>query len=155
MWMQVKDTSVIGHLDGGMSYALLSARHRAVKYHAGFQQITLIFPSTGSPIVPSRYLYPTAETVSVNVSSQDGRCSSVSRSNDCHSRCEDPTSSVLFDGNIPTLTGIDGDMWASQLLTLQIRNPSGIEIISDFVGRTGVGRVELVMFNCPESGINC
>ena len=32
--------------------------------------------------------------------------------------CTDPTSSVLYDGHIPTLTGLDGDMWASQLLTL-------------------------------------
>ena len=77
----------------------------------------------------------------------------MSRYNDSHSRCEAPTSSVLFDGNIPTLTGLNGDMWASQLLTLQICNPSGIEIISDFTGRSGVERVELVMFNCPEWGI--
>ena len=60
---------------------------------------------------------------------------------------------VLFDGNIPTLTGLDGDMWASQLITVQIRQPSGIEIISDFTGRSGVERVELVMFNCPEWGV--
>ena len=77
----------------------------------------------------------------------------MSRYNDGHSRCETPTSSVLFDGNIPTLTGLDGDMWASQLLTLQTHNPSGIEIISDFTGRSGVERVELVMFNCPKWGI--
>ena len=82
----------------------------------------------------------------------------MSRYNDGHSICEAPTSSVLFDGNIPTLTGLDGDMWASQLLTsqlltLQTHNPSGIEIISDFTGRSGVERVELVMFNCPEWGI--
>ena len=77
----------------------------------------------------------------------------MSRYNDSHSICEAPTSSVLFDGNIPTLTGLDGDMWASQLLALQIRNPSRIEIISDFTGRSGVERVELVMFNCPEWGI--
>ena len=47
-------------------------------------------------------------------------------------------------------------MWARQLLALQIRNPSGIEIISDFTGMahyTGVEIVELVMFNCPELGI--
>ena len=92
----------------------------------------------------------------MNGSSPDGRCSSISHYNDSHSRCEVPTSSVLFDGNIPTLTGLDEDMWASQLLTLQIRNLSGIEIISDFTGMahyTGVERVELVMFNCPELGI--
>ena len=47
------------------------------------------------------------------------------------SRCDAPDSSVLFDGNIPTLTGLDGDMWASQLLTLQKTNTSRREIIFD------------------------
>ena len=27
---------------------------------------------------------------------------------------------VLFDGNVPTLIGLDGDMWASQLLILKL-----------------------------------
>ena len=78
-----------------------------------------------------------------------GRCSTPSFIN----RCEDPTSSVLFDGNIPTLNGLNGSMWASELLTVQIRQPSGIEIISNFAGSSGVEIVELVMFNCPEWGI--
>ena len=67
--------------------------------------------------------------------------------------CEAPTSSVLFDS---TLTGLDGDMWASQLLTLQIHNPGGPFLVSDFNGTSNyvrVGRVELVMFNCREWGI--
>ena len=118
-----------------------------------FKQITLFFPTTVSSIVPSIYLYPTAETVIVNGSSQNGRCSSTSRYNDSYSICENTTSSVLFDGNIPTLTGLNGTKWASQLFTLQIRNLSGIEIISDFKGAFGVERVELVIFNCPEWGI--
>ncbi len=33
-------------------------------------------------------------------------------------RCREPTTSVLQDGIIPTLTGLDGDLWASQLLTI-------------------------------------
>ena len=69
----------------------------------------------------------------------------MSRLNDGNSRCETPTSSVLFDGNIPTLNGLNGNMWASQLLALQIHNRSGIEIISDFTGRFGVERVELTI----------
>ena len=92
--------------------------------------------------------------MAVDGSSQDGRCSSISRYNDSHSRCDAPTSSVLFDGDIPTLTGLDGDMWASQLLALQVNNR--FVIISDFSGTSnymGVDRVELVMFNCPEWGI--
>ena len=108
-------------------------------------------------VVPSYYLYPTAETVSVNGSSPIGNCSNVSSDIGANfrdqSRCEAPTSSVLFDGNIPTLTGLDGDMWASQLFAVQIRQPSGIEIISGITGGSGVERVEVVMFNCPEWGI--
>ena len=71
-------------------------------------------------------------------------------------RCDTPTSSVLFDGNIPTLTGLDGDMWASQLLTLQTTNPANRDIPSDFTGTsnyTGLKRIELVMLNCLEWGI--
>ena len=93
--------------------------------------------------------------MSVNGSSAIGNCSSVAifTSNEL-SRCDTPTSSVLFDGNIPTLTGLDGDMWASQLLTLQTTNQARSEIVFDFTGSTNsefiVERVELVMFNCPE-----
>ena len=32
MWLEVKDTSVIGGLHGGMSHALLGARDQVVKY---------------------------------------------------------------------------------------------------------------------------
>ena len=115
-----------------------------------------LIPPNTDPSIPSRYYYPTAETMSVNGSSQDGRCSSVLSSSASYSMCEAPTSSVLFDGKIPTLNGLDGDMWASQLLVLQIHNPEGQFLVSDFNGTSnyeGVGRVELVMFNCPEWGI--
>ena len=90
----------------------------------------------------------------MNGSSATGNCSSVTAfSNSRLTRCDAPTSSVLFDGNIPTLTGLDGDMWASQLLTLQT---SSREIIFDFINSIEfrVERIELVMFNCPEWGIS-
>ena len=122
---------------------------------------SLIFPISSiltidPSIVPSCYIYPTDETVSVNGSSQDGNCSGITMTmSGIRSRCKAPTSSVLFDGNIPTLTGLDGDMWASQLLTLQIHISNRQDIISDFTNITTfvVNRVELVMFNCPEWGI--
>ena len=80
----------------------------------------------------------------VNGSSDIGNCSSVSHGG-VRSTCTDPTSSVLFDGVIPTLTGLDGDMWASQLLTLQRPMPSiNIDIT------TPISRIEVIMFNCPE-----
>ena len=64
-------------------------------------------------------------------------------------RCPNPRTSVLF-GTIPTLTRLDGDQWANQLFTL--KGPS-IEITFDFTGvsdYTGVEKIEVVMFNCPQ-----
>ena len=73
-------------------------------------------------VFPSSYFFPTAETMSVNGSSAAGNCSSDTVG--FLSRCDAPTSSVLFYGNIPALTGLDDDMWASQLLTLQTTGKS-------------------------------
>ena len=66
-----------------------------------------------------------------------------------------PNSGVLFNGHVPTLTGLDGDMWASQLLTINTVE-SLTNIIFDFTdtpGYVGIQRVEVVMFNCPQWGI--
>ena len=61
---------------------------------------------------------------------------------------------VLFDGVIPTLTGLDGDMWASQLLTLQRKSTlTNFDIGIPFY-MPEIDRVELVMFNCPQWGIS-
>ena len=89
-----------------------------------------------------------------NGSSATGNCSNVDRSNNKFtSICHHPTSSVLFDGVIPTLTGLDGDMWASQLLTLN--STGSIEVAFSFsIFQIVRLRVELVMFNCPEWGIS-
>ena len=85
----------------------------------------------------------------VNGSSATGHCS-----NYANAACNDPASSVLFDGHIPTLTGLDGDTsWASQLLTIQ---ESSILILFDFTDTpnyTGVEAVEVVAFSCIEWGI--
>ena len=90
----------------------------------------------------------------VNGSSATGNCSNIARSNnEFKSICHHPTSSVLFDGVIPTLTGLDGDMWASQLLTL---NSTGSIKVAFSIPIFQIVRlrVELVMFNCPEMGIS-
>ncbi len=102
-------------------------------------------------VLPGRYIYIDAtgnHIMSVNGSSEDGNCNLVGTR-----ICNEPTTSVLQDGIIPTLTGLDGDMWASQLLTLS----SSTNITFDFQatrGYVGVERVEVVMFNCPEWGIS-
>ena len=89
-----------------------------------------------------------------NGSSATGHCSSVDRSNNAFtSICSHPTSSVLFDGVIPTLTGLDGDMWASQLLTLNSTGSIKISFAFSTIQIVNL-RVELVMFSCPEWGIS-
>ena len=89
--------------------------------------------------------------VSESASSETGHCSNVS---DSGRVCNTPRSSVLFDG-IPTLTGLEGDMWASQLLTLDTSSTSSVNISFDFTknGLTRFEVLEVVMFNCPARGI--
>lgn len=61
--------------------------------------------------------------------------------------CSQPASSVLFDGTVPTLISLDGDLWASQLLTLQKTTPIDLTFdVTDIPGyNVGVdGRVEVV-----------
>ena len=95
--------------------------------------------------------------MSVSGSSATGHCSNVSKSGE-RLICRDPTSSVLFDGVIPTLTGLNGDMWANQLLTLQRTTVTRPVVTFDFTDTPGYvglpGRLEVVMFNCPNMRIS-
>ena len=103
-------------------------------------------------VYPERYTFLTG--TSVNGSSPTGNCSNVSIAGTT-TTCLQPTSSVLFDGRVPTLTGLDGDMWASQLLTINTIQ-SLTNVIFDFTDTPGydrVERVEVVIFNCPQWGI--
>ncbi len=87
----------------------------------------------------------------MNGSSRDGNCSLT-----LTARCREPTTSVLQDGIIPTLTELGGDMWASQLLTINTTDLT-TDITFDFEatpGYVGVQTVEVVMFNCPEWGVS-
>ena len=86
-----------------------------------------------------------------------GNCSRLSDSNRV---CNAPLTSVLFDG-IPSLTGLDGDMWARQLLTFNT-SVSSASITFNFTNATdnngitfytGIETIEVVMFNCPMRGI--
>ena len=108
------------------------------------------------------HLIPTSYTTrrsfhSVNGSSIDGNCSRDHYVTSSSFRtCNLPTSSVLFDGNIPTLTGLDGDVWASQLLTIQKlashHQDATIEFHFSPIRLHHAERIEVVAFNCPEWG---
>ena len=109
-------------------------------------------------ITPSRLIFSAGPNMTVNGSSAIGNC--VNESSRTTWYCNDPTSSVLFDNpglrGIPTLTGLDGDIWASQLLTIEQTSASRIAIEFHFHNNpnfTRVDKVELVMFNCPQWGI--
>ena len=87
--------------------------------------------------------------ISKRGSSATGHCSNFS---DCGRVCNTPRSSVLFDG----IPGLDGDMWATQLLTLNTSTSSSITFdfntAFDTNGNTtytAVELIEIVMFNCP------
>ena len=92
--------------------------------------------------------------LSLDGSSGSGSCYFVNTSKG--QICNTPYTSVLFDGVIPSLTGINNSMcWASQLLTLsgattitfnftQPTNANGTEI-----SFTAIATIEIVMFNCP------
>ena len=94
--------------------------------------------------------------LAANGSSATGGCSDTPNL-DYYYTCATPNSSVLFDGVIPTLTALDGNTWAGQLLVL------GRPIIEygvfnlnfnfDNTLYAGVGQVEVVLFNCPEWNI--
>ena len=65
------------------------------------------------------------------------------------------TNSFLYDGVIPSLSGLDGSEWASGLLTLN--TSAGTRITFNFPNTPedypGVESVRVVMFNCPQWGI--
>jgi hypothetical protein len=68
-------------------------------------------------------------------------------------RCDGTTSNALFDNNIPTLSDLDGNMWARGLLTIGRLSLSSQLILfyfTDMPDYRGIRRIELVMFNCPE-----
>ncbi len=88
--------------------------------------------------------------ISERGSSATGHCSDVS---DSGRVCNTPRSSVLFEG-IPTLTGLDENMWATQLLTLNTSTSTSITFnFNEIANYVGVGTIEVVMFSCSMRGI--
>ena len=79
----------------------------------------------------------------MNGSLAAGNCSDILDSTGSSTVCRQPASSVLFDGRTPTLTGLSGNIWASQLFTAAaVDGGRSILITFDFDGTpgyTGVG----------------
>ena len=107
-------------------------------------------------VTPGEYEL-SSNVISESGSNETGFCSSLA---DSGRVCNAPLTSVLFDG-IPTLPGLDGDMWARQLLTFNT-SVSSASIKFNFTVTwdnngittyTGVKSIEVVLFNCPIRGI--
>lgn len=100
-----------------------------------------------------------ANIISVNGSSSTGQCSGAIKSTTGVTRCLQPTSSVLFDGEIPALLEeprSNNEIWASQLLTVR-SNINATEVIFDFSHTpdyVGVERIDLILYSCPSMGIS-
>ena len=112
---------------------------------------TSYFIHFSAQVFPAQYSYVQVDVAQINGSSLLLGCSSVGY-NGGTVTCNTPFTSVLFDENIPTLTGLDGDMWASQLLIMRTRLNRLAMINFDFAGTplgfSGVSRLEVVFFNC-------
>ena len=105
-------------------------------------------------MIPSHFNYSTLVVQAANGSSVTGHCSDTTQHLDAWSTCSSPASSVLFDGVIPTLTALDGDTWASQLMILQrpLIGSYSFSVYSSFANASWIRRVEVVMLNCPQWG---
>ena len=106
-------------------------------------------------VVPLRYRF-IIDQEAENGSLAVGNCSDTGIAGST-TICKQPASSVLFDGKTPTLTGLSGNMWASQLFTLSSAEDGGrrnsLSFEFDTTGFIGVWGVEVTMFNCPDWGL--
>ena len=106
-------------------------------------------------VLPSALIYYLGEIGSVNGSSDSVCEGDIIGTTDrgLELICVAPTTAVLFDGNIPTLS-LDSDVWASQLHTARHDMATApnvqLTVFYDTLASTGAGRFELVMFNCPQ-----
>ena len=105
-------------------------------------------------VTPLRFSFTRVGVLAVNGSMENGGCpdDDISDENQ-QATCNSPTSSVLFDGVTPTLTELDGDTWAEQLMVLDDSQRTSLQFEFNFMNHptyTGVTRVEVALFNCPE-----
>ena len=101
---------------------------------------------------PAEYSYIQVDVTEMNGSSSSLGCSNTRFNTDGTATCRAPFTSVLFDERIPILTGLDGDMWARELLIMRTRLNRLASLNFDFTGTPlgfpGVRRLEVVLFNC-------
>ena len=109
-------------------------------------------------VLPDKYALSSSEARSCNGSSSGGQCSEFTTAPESNFVCNRPSTSVLLDRNIPILTGLDGNMWASQLLTItaqeEARKTAVVFYFSSLSTSNRIGSVEIAMFNCPQWGIS-
>ena len=105
-------------------------------------------------VIPLHFNFSTLGALAANGSSATGHCSDVTLHLNSYSTCSSPASSVLFDGVIPTLTALDGNTWARQLMILQrpMFGSHSLYLYSSFTNAR-IRRLEVVLFNCPQWGI--
>ena len=103
-------------------------------------------------VIPSHFNFSTLGVLAANGSSATGHCSDITLHLNTLSTCSSPASSVLFDGVIPTLTALDGNTWATQLMILRqpLFGNSQYYVTSSFASIHHIRRVEVVLFNCPQ-----
>ena len=112
-------------------------------------------------VLPTFYTTSLIDTARANGSSPTGHCLSYDTITP-NAYCHAPATSVLFDGNVPILTGLDGGTWARDLLTL--KTEANINLFDSYVSvlflfhnqrdYSGVERMELALFICPEWGVS-
>ena len=89
--------------------------------------------------------------MSANGSSAVGRCTLAGTRNG-RARCATAESSVLLDGNVPTLTRVPtDDAWAREFLVFDTSNPVHMEFSFSMI-HTIIG-VEVILFNCKDWGV--
>ena len=121
----------------------------SMKYIYGCYLCIIIFT-----VYPEAYFTLASEKVSVNGSLPNGPCNGATLDSSMVV-CNTPQdNSLLFDGDIPVLTGLDGGQWASGLVTLNASDRTA-EIKFTFNQFFFVmNTVQVVMFNCPHWGIS-
>lgn len=100
------------------------------------------------------FTYPKFGVMKWNGSSDTGQCSRVSNINNENevSSCDEPATSVLFDGRTPALSSLEGNTWATQFMIMQASFDQSFELWFVITNLNLVKRAEIIALHCPEWG---